>query len=65
MREAPATARVHATIRAGDAHLRRMGLARLRIAMAGINPHCGESGLFGTETTRGAPNLARGRRHHT
>lgn len=43
------SARVLATIRAGDAHLRRMGLARPRIAVAGINPHCGEGGLFGTE----------------
>nr|CAD6616969.1 4-hydroxythreonine-4-phosphate dehydrogenase PdxA [Rhizobium sp. Khangiran2] len=43
------TERVLATIRAGDAHLRRVGYASPKIAVAGINPHCGESGLFGTE----------------
>ncbi len=43
------TERVLATIRAGDAHLKRIGFAAPRIAVAGINPHCGENGLFGTE----------------
>ncbi|CAN7204154.1 4-hydroxythreonine-4-phosphate dehydrogenase PdxA [Phyllobacterium sp. LjRoot231] len=43
------TERVLATIRAGDAHLRRIGYATPKIAVAGINPHCGENGLFGTE----------------
>ncbi|MFP5078392.1 4-hydroxythreonine-4-phosphate dehydrogenase PdxA [Rhizobium sp. YIM 134829] len=43
------TERVLATIRAGDAHLKRIGYAAPRIAVAGINPHCGENGLFGTE----------------
>lgn len=38
-----------ATIRAGHGHLRRLGMAAPRIAVAGLNPHCGESGLFGTE----------------
>ena len=32
----------------GDA-LRRMGFARPRIAVAGLNPHAGEGGLFGQE----------------
>jgi 4-hydroxythreonine-4-phosphate dehydrogenase len=41
--------RVLATIRAGNAHLKRIGIANPRIAVAGINPHCGENGLFGTE----------------
>jgi 4-phospho-D-threonate 3-dehydrogenase / 4-phospho-D-erythronate 3-dehydrogenase len=41
--------RVLATIRAGHAHLTRLGMARPRIAVAGINPHCGEGGLFGSE----------------
>lgn len=41
--------RILATIRVGDAHLRRLGLERPRIAVAGINPHCGEHGLFGDE----------------
>lgn len=43
------TERVLATIQAGDAHLKRVGYDRPRIAVAGINPHCGENGLFGTE----------------
>ena len=43
------TERVLATIRAGDAHLKRTGYTAPRIAVAGINPHCGENGLFGTE----------------
>src|SRR5690606_30260712 len=43
------TERVLATIRAGNAHLKRIGYAAPRIAVAGINPHCGENGLFGTE----------------
>ncbi|MBZ7924695.1 4-hydroxythreonine-4-phosphate dehydrogenase PdxA [Ensifer adhaerens] len=43
------TERVLATIRAGDAHLKRIGYTAPKIAVAGINPHCGENGLFGTE----------------
>ena len=43
------TERVLATIRAGNSHLKRIGIAAPRIAVAGINPHCGENGLFGTE----------------
>lgn len=41
--------RILATIRAGNDHLKRIGYERPRIAVAGINPHCGENGLFGTE----------------
>jgi len=41
--------RVLETIRAGHAHFRRLGLARPRIACAGLNPHCGEGGLFGRQ----------------
>jgi len=41
--------RVLATIRAGAGHLREMGMARPRIAVAGLNPHCGEGGIFGRE----------------
>lgn len=37
------------TIRIGHEHLRRLGYENPRIAVAGINPHCGEGGLFGTE----------------
>jgi 4-hydroxythreonine-4-phosphate dehydrogenase len=41
--------RILATIRVGHAHFRRLGAERPRIAVAGINPHCGEHGLFGNE----------------
>jgi 4-hydroxythreonine-4-phosphate dehydrogenase len=41
--------RILATIRAGNEHLKRIGYEAPRIAVAGINPHCGESGLFGNE----------------
>ena len=41
--------RVLETILMGDHHLKRMGLSAPRIAVAGINPHCGEAGLFGKE----------------
>jgi len=44
--------RILATVRAGNAHLRRIGYAAPRIAVAGINPHCGEHGLFGDEDQR-------------
>lgn len=37
------------TIRTGNDHLKRLGCDAPRIAVAGINPHCGEGGLFGTE----------------
>ncbi|MCS6931043.1 MAG: 4-hydroxythreonine-4-phosphate dehydrogenase PdxA [Acetobacteraceae bacterium] len=41
--------RVLRALRAADAALRRMGVARPRLAVGGINPHAGEGGLFGTE----------------
>ncbi len=41
--------RVLATIRAGATHLKQMGFASPRIAVAGLNPHCGEGGIFGHE----------------
>jgi len=41
--------RVAATIRAGNDHLKLMGMKSPRIAVAGLNPHCGENGLFGNE----------------
>ena len=41
--------RILATIRAGNDHLKRIGYDKPKIAVAGINPHCGENGLFGTE----------------
>ena len=41
--------RVYETIRTGHRHFLRMGVDSPRIAVAGINPHCGENGLFGRE----------------
>ena len=42
--------------------LRRMGLPRPRIAVAGLNPHAGEAGLFGREEIDEiAPAVAAGR----
>ncbi|APG88352.1 4-hydroxythreonine-4-phosphate dehydrogenase (plasmid) [Sinorhizobium americanum CCGM7] len=43
--------RVLATIEAGHDHFMRLG-RKPRIAVAGLNPHCGENGLFGDEDTR-------------
>ncbi len=40
---------IHDTIAIADAGLRRAGIAKPRIAVAGLNPHAGEGGLFGRE----------------
>jgi 4-hydroxythreonine-4-phosphate dehydrogenase len=37
------------TLRITDAALKRMGFASPRMAVAGLNPHAGEGGLFGDE----------------
>jgi 4-hydroxythreonine-4-phosphate dehydrogenase len=37
------------TIRATDAALKRLGIAKPKIAVSGLNPHAGEGGLFGAE----------------
>jgi 4-hydroxythreonine-4-phosphate dehydrogenase len=56
------TDRVLEVVRAGDGHFKRLGIARPRIAVAGINPHCGEGGLFGDEDDREvAPAVAAAR----
>ena len=44
--------RVEAALRLADRELRRFGIARPRIAVAGLNPHAGEHGLFGSEEAR-------------
>jgi 4-hydroxythreonine-4-phosphate dehydrogenase len=41
--------RVEAVIGAAHAALKRLGVARPRIAVSGLNPHAGEDGLFGDE----------------
>ncbi len=50
------------TIRFADQGARAFGIARPRIAVAGLNPHAGEGGLFGDEEARIiAPAIARAR----
>ncbi len=44
--------RVETVIRIADDFLRRVGYVNPRIAVAGVNPHAGESGLFGDEEIR-------------
>ncbi|MGI8914553.1 MAG: 4-hydroxythreonine-4-phosphate dehydrogenase PdxA [Chloroflexota bacterium] len=41
--------RVLETIRIADQGCRRLGIANPRVAVAGLNPHAGEHGLFGRE----------------
>lgn len=41
--------RILEVIRIADDACRKMGIAVPRIAVAGLNPHCGENGMFGTE----------------
>jgi 4-hydroxythreonine-4-phosphate dehydrogenase len=41
--------RVLRTIRLGDQAMRHLGIAAPRVAVCGLNPHAGESGLFGNE----------------
>lgn len=44
--------RVLTVIRLAHEALRQMGIEAPRIAVAGLNPHCGEGGLFGEEDDR-------------
>lgn len=44
--------RIIATVEAGNEHLISLGIEAPRIAVAGLNPHCGEGGIFGDEDTR-------------
>lgn len=49
----------------GDALRRHFGIPTPRIAVAGLNPHAGENGLFGTEEVRIiAPAVRAARRRH-
>lgn len=52
-------ARVLETVRIAAEGCRRLGITRPRLGVAGLNPHAGEHGLFGTEdATEIAPALA-------
>jgi 4-hydroxythreonine-4-phosphate dehydrogenase len=54
--------RVLRTIRLGHEAMRRLGIATPRLAVCGLNPHAGESGLFGDEEqTAIAPAIAEAR----
>ena len=44
--------RIETVIGVADRFLRRVGYPRPRIAVAGVNPHAGENGLFGDEEIR-------------
>jgi 4-phospho-D-threonate 3-dehydrogenase / 4-phospho-D-erythronate 3-dehydrogenase len=44
--------RIAAAVRLADTTLKSTGLARPRIAVAALNPHAGEGGLFGDEEIR-------------
>jgi len=53
---------VLATIRIADNALRRAGIDRPRLAVAGLNPHAGEAGMFGREEIEAiAPAIAAAR----
>ncbi|MCR5502235.1 MAG: 4-hydroxythreonine-4-phosphate dehydrogenase PdxA [Lachnospiraceae bacterium] len=41
--------RILKTIQLADEGVRQLGIEKPRIAVAGLNPHCSENGLFGTE----------------
>jgi 4-hydroxythreonine-4-phosphate dehydrogenase len=43
--------RVLKVIQLADQALKKMGIEQPKIAVAGLNPHCGEGGMFGTEDT--------------
>ena len=47
--EAVTTDRIASTIQITSEHFKRVGWNRLRIGVAGLNPHAGEGGLFGSE----------------
>ena len=54
--------RILECIRLGDRACRDLGIAAPRIAVAGLNPHAGENGLFGTEESEQiAPAIAQAR----
>jgi 4-phospho-D-threonate 3-dehydrogenase / 4-phospho-D-erythronate 3-dehydrogenase len=54
--------RIRQVLRLTDAAVRDLGVARPRIAVAGLNPHAGEGGLFGDEEARHiAPAIAAAR----
>jgi len=60
--DAVTPAQVLQTLRITQAHFRLCGMERPRIAVAGLNPHAGEGGLFGREEIDAiAPAVAQAR----
>jgi 4-hydroxythreonine-4-phosphate dehydrogenase len=60
--DAVTTEQVLQTIRITHAHFQRIGVAHPRVAVAGLNPHAGEGGLFGWEDRDAiAPAIERAR----
>ena len=60
--DAVTTEQVLQTIRITHGYFQRIGMARPRIAVAGLNPHAGEGGLFGGEDRDAiAPAIERAR----
>lgn len=41
--------KVLSTIRLADSSLKQLGIQNPRVGVSGLNPHCGEGGLFGNE----------------
>jgi len=52
LRHALTIGRIHDTIDLGIEACRRLGVARPRVAVCGLNPHAGEGGMFGDEDGR-------------
>ena len=50
--EAVTTEKVYSTARQACLTLQQLGVERPHLAIAGLNPHCGEDGLFGDEEQR-------------
>jgi 4-hydroxythreonine-4-phosphate dehydrogenase len=60
--DAATRGRIARTIELGAAGVRALGVDRPRVAVAGLNPHAGEGGLFGDEEVREiAPAVAEAR----
>jgi 4-hydroxythreonine-4-phosphate dehydrogenase len=52
--DAVTRSKVLAMIELADESLKQFGISKPRIAVAGLNPHSGEDGLFGTEEQEGS-----------
>jgi 4-hydroxythreonine-4-phosphate dehydrogenase len=56
--------RIYTTIKLSNLALKRIGYSKPRIAVAGLNPHAGEGGIFGQEEIKEiAPAVKEARKH--